>query len=271
MTLKVYGCRGSAAISHLGGSEYGGNTSCLTIESGSSMLILDAGSGLLALDKELFQSPNSFSQLHLLLSHLHMDHICGLPLFTPTLAPTPKLHIYTCPRGDGGLAKQVLGVFRPPYWPVAVADVSPALFHKIYPGTSFAVAPFTITPFTNNHPDNTLGFCISNRTGKTAIYLLDSEIGALSRKEYTALVELCNNADIIVFDAAYSGLDYHAHKGWGHSCVADGLRLAEDSKCKKMLFSHFSQKYSDSQISSWIAGLDNEKFILAHDGLSLSI
>ncbi len=76
MQLKVYGCRGSAPVSYMRPSKYGGNTSCIKLTSDGRALILDAGSGLLLMD-------NVIRPVNILLGHLHLDHTVGLAAYPP--------------------------------------------------------------------------------------------------------------------------------------------------------------------------------------------
>jgi len=96
-------------------------------------------------------------------------------------------------------------------------------------------------------------------------------MACLSPADYQQLVDYCRDVDLVVFDSAYSPEDYPKYKGWGHSTVEDGLRLRKDSGCKKMLFSHFSQEYSDEEITSWQQYFDGDYYILARDGMEIEI
>ena len=272
MNLKVYGCRGSVALCHTRGSRYGGNTSCMTLESDGQMLIIDAGSGIMQLEKDLRKLyPDYPINLpfapNILISHLHLDHLIGLPTFGLTWNNDAQMRIFTCSRDKRPLKDQIFGIFEPPYWPVSVKSLTAAECIAIQPDVPFVVGPFTITAFMAEHPNCTLSFHITNGS-KVFVHLLDSEIAAMSPDGYEHLLKYCRGADMVVSDAAYSFKDYPKHKGWGHSTMEDGLRLAADSGCKRVLYSHFSQKYSDDELDSWAERVGNkDKYIFAQDGM----
>ncbi|MCL2224691.1 MAG: MBL fold metallo-hydrolase [Defluviitaleaceae bacterium] len=272
MKLKVFGCRGSTAVSRPG-SKFGGNTSCITLESEGEMLILDAGSGLMVLQEEYFGQGgirNKDKAVNILISHLHLDHIVGLGTFSPAWGRDAKARIYTCSRDERPLDEQVFGVFAPPYWPVTMTSSSNAVVTAIEPYVSFNVGVFRITPFVAKHPDKTLSFHVTDGK-RNVVHLLDSEVTKMEPSEYDGLLKFCSTADVVIFDACYSQEEYPRYDGWGHSTVEDGIKLAEESNCKKVLFSHYGRHYTDDEIDSWVENLDKNKFLLSYEGMELEV
>ena len=277
MKVKVFGCRGSMARSHAKGSRYGGNTSCMSVESNGQLLIIDAGSGLMMFEDELRAAypgfPNHLPPTNILISHLHIDHIMGLSVFAPLGAAEADVNIYTCSRDERPLDEQVFGIFAPPYWPVAMKDVSRAKCVPIQANIPFVVGPFTVTPFVASHPDKTLSFCITDGH-KRFVHLLDNEVDSMNQTAYEELLNFCHKADMVVFDSAYSEEDYARFMGWGHSTVRQGVELARACKAKRMMFCHFGQQYSDDQIDSWARFFEKEtccEFIMGSDGMEVDL
>ena len=273
MKLKVYGCRGSVPSSWGTVSKYGGNTSCISLEASGHTVILDAGSGLVQFDrlampgKEADKTP-----LDILLSHLHLDHLIGLAVFSPIWSSGEAVRIHTCLRGEGTLREQIFGPFVPPYWPSSMLEAANAECIAIKDGISFNLGPIIVTPFIAMHPDDTLSYHLTDGK-KTVVHLLDSEVSVLNDREYDGLVQYCKEADLVIFDAAYSPADYSNKKGWGHSTIEDGFKLAEACKCKQMMFSHFSFEYSDQELEILESHARNysEKFFFARDGMEFDL
>ena len=276
--LKVYGCRGTVSTSRPS-SIFGGNTSCIVIESLGHILVLDAGSGLAQFDADLRAKPSNYICKHnepidILVSHLHMDHILGLPVFSPCWDnESAGVRIYTCLRNDySSLKDQVFGPFKPPYWPVPMEDLANAECIPISDETPFTIGPFTVTPFAATHPDETLSFHIDDGQN-TLVHLLDNETSAMDDEFYSNLVKYCYEVDMVVFDAAYTPTDYQSKKEWGHSTIEDGYKLAEISGCKQMLFSHFNFEYTDGELIALKKQFEpyGDRFIFSHDGLEIDI
>ena len=246
----------------------------MCLESDGQFLIIDAGSGLLMLEKELRAAyvdyPNNVpGPFHILLSHLHIDHIIGLTTFSPIWQKEPEVYVYTASRDERPLKEQVFGVFKPPYWPVVMKDSVMVKCILTQADIPFTVGPFTVTPFAANHPDETYSFHITD--GRVnVVHLLDSEVS--TGPEAEALSRYCREADLIVFDAAYAPEDYLKHKGWGHSTVTEGVRLAREWNCRTMQFAHFSQDYDDAALEGWRRYFDgDDRFILAYDGMEIEL
>ena len=282
MKLTIYGCRAAIPFSSKAHIRYGGNTSCVGVTSKGQTLILDAGSGLTRLDYDLRAERIRLNEIHLLLGHLHLDHIIGLTMFRPVWLRNGGVHIYTKNRGGVGrfgplsMAEQVFGAFVPPYWPVDMTKAAQARMHEIEEEKPFEIGVFHITPFKINHPDEATAFRISDGE-KVLVYLTDHETG--NKLPDPDIVRRCANADAVFFDSAYAPADYEMYRGRGHSTWADGLALAQACDCKKMIFGHISLDYTDTRMDALAnkagktaieAGL-SERYVFARDGLTLDI
>ena len=97
MKVKLWGTRAMVPAPHPDTQDYGGNTVCLEIaEEGAPTLILDAGMGLHWLGNNLLNGAYGRGEgdAHILLTHVHWDHIQGLPFFTPMLIPGNRACIW---------------------------------------------------------------------------------------------------------------------------------------------------------------------------------
>jgi len=92
LRIKLWGTRGSVPSPGPETIRYGGNTSCVQVTlSDGTMLALDAGTGIRSLGLTLAEEP---TRLHILLTHLHLDHIQGLVFFAPAFNPTTEIVIW---------------------------------------------------------------------------------------------------------------------------------------------------------------------------------
>jgi phosphoribosyl 1,2-cyclic phosphodiesterase len=93
MKITFYGVRGSIPSPGYDTYRYGGNTSCVHIETASGQdLVLDAGTGIRNLGKRLIEKD---SPINIFLSHGHWDHIQGYPFFMPIYQPDRQIRVYT--------------------------------------------------------------------------------------------------------------------------------------------------------------------------------
>jgi len=270
LKVKIYGSRGSVAFFSRNNTQYGGNTVCTMLDIDGHIVLLDCGSALMQFYydmKDVFKDGFKFD---VLLSHLHLDHIIGFSTFPPILSKDSDIRIFTRSRNELPLVSQIFGVFRPPYWPVEIADVTTIKAVEITGEDSFMLSDsIRITSFWSEHHNETVAFRVDSRD-KTLVYLLDYEINANSNK-YNQLVKLCQNADLVILDTTYLPQDYSSKRGWGHSTYEDGITLVRASSCKKMIFSHICQDYSDEMLNSIAGTFDSSKFLIAYDGMELTI
>jgi phosphoribosyl 1,2-cyclic phosphodiesterase len=200
------------------------------------------------------------------LSHLHIDHILGLAFYKPLFDEKIKTCLYTCSRDERPLLSQIFGIFAPPYWPVSLDKIVKTDTAQVFADKPITIGAFTVTPFSANHADKTLSYKIFDGE-KTIVHLLDNEMGGMDKFQYETMVDHCKNVDLVVFDAAYTVEEYeNGKRGFGHSTVEQGIKLAADCGCKNMLFSHFSPQYTDEELNSFTT-----RFTMAQDGLELRL
>lgn len=269
MKVKIYGSRGSAGFSSKTHIAYGGNSVCTAIDIDGHIVVIDCGTGLMQFYADWKDHFKSAFKFDILLSHLHIDHIVGISTFPPLLAPDSDIRIFTNSRSEEPLASQVFGIFRPPYWPIVIGERTKAKMVEVKENEPFSLGDgITVTPFFIKKHDDAVLFRID--ADKSIVYLLDYEVQEHPDK-YDRVVELCRDADLVIFDAAYMKDDYARRRGWGHSTFEDGMALADASGCKRMIFSHLSQDYSDDVINSMLLNLDWSRFLVAYDGMETEI
>lgn len=243
----------------------------MTVSSDGQLLVIDAGSGIVSLGQELKKTcpnPGDF-EVSILISHLHLDHIIGLSKFIPVWSRRGKVKIYTVSRDERPLNEQVTGIFGPPYWPISISDFPTVEYIPIELNTPFDIGVFKVTAFLACHPNFAISFHVTDGR-KKLVHLLDSEVASMDSGSYGEMVSYCRDADVVIADAAYSSEHYLKRKGWGHSTVEDGIRLADACGCKRVMFAHYDQEYTDADLDEWqklTAG--DERFIFTRDGMEL--
>lgn len=272
ITVTCWGSRGSCPAPYRNRMEYGGNTTCFVIETESAVLILDGGTGLVPFGEMLIgRQVERKRELHLLLSHLHLDHIAGIPSFKPIYQPEYQVWIYGGQRTGRVLEEQLETVFGPPYWPVRLRDC-PA-----YAG-SYGIAvdeeirlpgDITVRAVKANHPDGAVLYEIAVG-GKKIVYGLDCE---LNEEMESSFASHAYGADLIICDAQYSPEDYARHRGWGHSAWPGWVELAGRCRVGEIWLSHFAWEYQDRQMRE----IENEirvvcpRALCAKEGMTIQL
>ncbi len=245
LSVRFLGVRGSIATSLDAQRLVGGNTACLEICTDETRIIVDAGTGLRALGNERLSAGIKHSTI--LLSHLHWDHVAGLPFFAPIYIPGHRVHIATGPNGTMPLEQAMQRLFVAPFFPVEYATVADQLvLRELAPRETFMIGDITVTMAKLNHPDPVYGFRFEH-DGQTIVYATDTE--HYSCVDPT-LKKLAAGADILIYDAQYTPAEYPSKVGWGHSTWAAGADLARAAGVPQLVLFHHDPDRSDVQVAA---------------------
>ena len=258
MKLTFWGTRGSGAAAGVSYQEYGGNTSCVSVEAGNELFLFDAGTGIGRLG-EVLRKKGFSGEIHLFLSHLHLDHIQGLPLFSEIFNPRVRLHIYGRRPEKRSLKEQLNLVLGPPFWPVAPEDYrAEVIWHEIWPEAGcragFEVSPESGVPLGTGswklsavsavHPNGGLLYRLETEAG-SVVYGLDTELP----EEFTdPFASFAANADVLIFDGTYDDAEYPGVAGYGHGTWQQAAVLAQKSGAGKVLVSHHKWERTDEEL-----------------------
>lgn len=243
LTLRFWGVRGSHPVCGPDFARFGGNTPCVEITACGQRFVIDAGTGLINLG-HTFCCDTVPAQVHLLLSHLHHDHISGLPFFRPALSPNCVIHTW-CGNLDGASAAAALGeMYQPPLFPVSL-DVLPARFehHGFRAGETIEVQGLAIRTCLLNHPSGSTAYRF-DCDGRAVCYISDIEHEASGPAE--ELKAFVKGADLVIYDSMFLEEEYCRCIGWGHSTWREGLRLCREGGAKAMAMFHLHPDRNDA-------------------------
>jgi phosphoribosyl 1,2-cyclic phosphodiesterase len=249
--LTIWGCRGSVSTPGPSTLTYGGNTSCVEVAADDeTALVLDAGTGVRALGREL--AARGTRRIHLLLTHLHLDHLEGLRFFDPLWDPRVSLDIWGPRSPTLPLRESIVRSFSPPLFPVDFRDVSARVtFHDV-PRQAWTIGGVTVRADLVVHPGPTLGFRLE--AGRSSLaYLPDHEpalAGPIADRsaDWISGAAIAENVDVLVHDAQYFADEYAERVGWGHSSVGDAVAFAETTRARRLLLFHHDPLHADGKL-----------------------
>jgi phosphoribosyl 1,2-cyclic phosphodiesterase len=245
MRVTVWGSRGSIATAAPETIRHGGNTACLQVAGDDgATIVLDAGTGIRRLGHELVRDPRP---IHILLSHLHLDHIQGLGFFRPFFEAGSEIHIWGPPSTTADLRTRLSRYMSPPLFPVRLKELpSRVEFHDVGL-TSWTIGGFTVRAASVIHPDPTVGYRIEN-SGEALAYLPDHEpaLGGSEDPRWTSGFALAAGADLLFHDAQYTDDEYAARVGWGHSSVAQAVTYGARAGVRHLVLFHHDPEHDDA-------------------------
>jgi phosphoribosyl 1,2-cyclic phosphodiesterase len=251
MHVRVRGARGSIPTPGSKTAEFGGNTSCVQVTGDDGTeLILDAGSGIRELGADLFGRSR---RLHILLTHLHLDHIQGLLFFAPLFDPDAEITVWG-PPGRIPLRKRLARYLSNPLSPVEIRDLPARVTFEEVPADVWRLDEFDVRASLVAHRGPTLGYRVE-QSGASLCYLPDHEPGlganlASVPAGWISGLTLARTATALIHDSQYTDDEYPYRRGWGHSRLSDALAFAQRSQPENLLLFHHDPSHDDARLRS---------------------
>lgn len=240
---------------------YGGNTSCVEVACGDALFVLDAGTGIRALGGALkAENRDQNTQLHMLFSHFHWDHICGFPFFLPIYQPGREIGIWS---GRSDAERLLAAQMGDAHFPVKWNNLPSKLTCRQLPenvATEISGAQVRILPLI--HPDRAYGYRIDHG-GSSVVYLTDTEVSKHPDKVSESYASFAAGADVVIVDAMYGFLDYHDHINFGHSTIFNFIDFFRDAAIGELVIFHHDPLASDPHVTRLCADATRYKELIA--------
>ena len=269
--VTFFGVRGSTPGHSADMARYGGNTSCVVVESaGEAPIVLDAGTGLRIYG--LAQSGTFEGTM--LVSHLHWDHVQGLPFFPPFLDPASKTTVWGPPELDMDFATAFNGFLRPPYFPVEVDDLPSSISMRNISDETIQVGGARITAGPVPHNGQTNGYRIEVG-GVSIAYIPDHQQSPNGIDVADSVLALADGVDLLIHDAQFTEELLAQRAEWGHCTPAYALRVAELAGAKSLALFHHDPLHDDAMVDGLLeatsAAATSTQVIAACEGLKISL
>lgn len=246
--VRFWGVRGSIPSPGPDTALVGGNTACVEVCSRTTRVVLDAGSGLRALGDALVAA-REHERTTVLLSHVHWDHVMGVPFFSPIYMPGCQIEFVSGNHGTP-LHELLRRQMTQPMFPVPLDSLpSKVTTREVADGASFDVGDITVSVCKLNHPDPVYAFRLSHG-GASVVFATDTEHFSCVDPR---LARLSRGADLLIYDAQYTPEEYAGEvgpprTGWGHSTFAAGAELARAAGVRTLALFHHDPRRKDGEV-----------------------
>lgn len=257
MRVHFLGVRGSTPASGADFVRYGGHTSCVALardDDETPTLILDAGTGIRRctplLNGQAFRGT-------ILLSHLHWDHLHGLPFFTSADHNDARANVLIPDQQNGGSALDVIARgMSPPHFPVYPDELRGAwTFSNLSPGEE-EIEGFRVMVREIPHKGGrTFGYRVSDGRS-TLTYMPDhcpSELGTGPDGcgEYHAdALALSEDTNVLIHDAQLLAEELAAEAYFGHAAAEYAVELGRLSSAERVVLFHHKPDRVDDQLDA---------------------
>jgi len=273
MRIRFWGTRGSIPTPGQRTVRYGGNTACVEVrDQSNALLVLDAGTGLRELGLSLANAGPL--TVELLLSHLHWDHIQGIPFFRPAYDPDSTLRIHG-PAQQRPL-REMLGLgMDDPFFPVDLDGLPVRLeVHDMKSGAQRQIGPYDVRATRIYHTAPALAYRVE-ADGRSLVYATDTEDAA--NGQLNPVIALARGADTLIHDAQF--LDGDFKRGWGHSTVAGAIDVAAQAEVRRLILYHHDPDRTDDALDAIAAEAQRSahalrpdlEVVVAREGLELVV
>jgi phosphoribosyl 1,2-cyclic phosphodiesterase len=242
--VDFLGVRGSVCSPGPDFVRYGGNTSCLAVRpdaDAAPALLLDAGTGIRTATSMLSGAPFRGT---ILVSHVHWDHVQGLPFFAAGDRAGASVRLVLPAQGGRSGRDLIAQTMSPPAFPITPEGLIGAwTFDAVQPG-ELEVEGFAVRAFEVAHKGGrTFGYTV--RSGATSLGYVPDHAPQMGVSD-DALGCLAG-VDVLVHDAQFLEHERPRAVDYGHATVDDAITLAERvGAAQVVLFHHGPHRTDDA-------------------------
>ncbi|MEZ5321989.1 MAG: MBL fold metallo-hydrolase [Microthrixaceae bacterium] len=251
LEVTFYGVRGSTPCACDANAGIGGNTACVVVTGdGFAPFTFDLGTGLRfwadAMGSSAVAEPFIATAL---VSHLHWDHVQGLPFFFPLHEFGASLHIVGPHQDDGRSLRESFDSFMtPPYFPVGLDQLAADFTFQEVTDDLLHFGTATVRAMPIPHVGATVGYRVEH-DGRSVVYVSDhQQPGCGATDVAAAVLDLCRDADLLIHDAQYTEEEFAKRYTWGHCTPAYAVEVAVQSGAKRLALFHHDPAHDDEQV-----------------------
>jgi phosphoribosyl 1,2-cyclic phosphodiesterase len=272
------GVRGSTPCAGPEYAHFGGHSASVALEAdGAPPILFDLGTGLRP------YASRCVGVFHgsVLLSHLHWDHVQGLPFFTPLHVEGASLDVYG-PRQEGGpLGEVFTEMMRPPFFPIMPDQLTGTVRFHDTGAEDFSIGNARVKARFVRHIGATLGFRV-DVGGLSIAYLPDHGPGSTPKNtdDYipSPVLELCDGVDILIHDAQHTPAEFAAKWDWGHCTTEYAVEVARAAAARRLVLFHHDPAHGDDDLvaierctADYSARIGGPEVTASYEGLEIEL
>jgi phosphoribosyl 1,2-cyclic phosphodiesterase len=253
MQVRFFGVRGSVPTPGSATVRYGGNTVCVEVRlADGTIVIFDAGTGIRELGKVLL-AEGLTTPLSLLFTHVHWDHIIGLPFFGPIWRRDTIVRIFPLANDAHRDSTRRRALFDGVHFPVRGSDIPARMDLLETTDPEWQVGSARVRRIGLNHPGGAQGFRCDDEDGSSLAYLTDNELPPPGSRspDLDNLASFSHGVNVLIHDAQYDENEMPDKRGWGHSSLASTLELGRLASTAHLILFHHDPDRDDDALDAF--------------------
>ena len=267
MRVTFLGVRGSTPAPGEEFLRYGGHTSCVAIAHDGEVpsLLLDAGTGIRRTSSLMNGEPFRGS---VFLSHLHWDHLHGLPFCDATDRLDSRVTLFVPDQLDGSDPLEMLSRgMSPPHFPVRADELRGDWSFVSLSSSVLEIEGFNVVVEEIPHKGGrTYGLRVSD-SSSTVVYMPDHCPSALGPgpdglgEYHQAAMSLCEGADVLIHDAQLVREELEAEGYFGHAAAEYAVELARRAHVTRVVLFHHKPDRVDDELDALAGRFDGTPLV----------
>jgi phosphoribosyl 1,2-cyclic phosphodiesterase len=276
--LYLCGVRGSTPSPGAEFLRYGGHTSCVALardDAAGPALVLDGGTGLRRLTPLLGGGPFSGT---ILLTHLHWDHVQGLPFFAAGDRPDARVSLLLPEQEDGAGAEQALArSMSPPSFPIEPSGLRGDWTFGTVAAGPLKAEGFTVEARRIPHKGGaTVGYRVSD--GHSVVTYMPDHCPTLCGpgpegwgEYHPAALDLARDTDLLIHDAFLLPAEVPELAAFGHAAADYAIGLGQRAGARQVLLAHHKPDRTDDELDRLAARVAGTGATVAAEGAMIRL
>ena len=262
MKIRAYGVRGSTPVFGPSFTRVGGHTSCLAVSVDNELptLVLDAGTGLQSLAEPFIAAGAPFVGT-ILCTHLHWDHVQGLPFFPPADRDDADVTFVQPAQGDP--VDVMARAMSPPHFPIGPMGLRGTWKYVALDAGEHEFPPFHVRAVDVEHKGGrAFGYRVSHGDASFA-YVPD----ALDDND-EAILALATDVDCLIRGTPFVAAEHERAALFGHGTVEHAVEIARRARARQLVLTHHGPMRDDDAVEKIAASVGATALV---EGMTLTL